>query len=107
MDTKRNNTAEEVLNSLDGIQRATTPDFFYTRLKARMEKGYEPVAQKPWIFKPVYAVAALLLVLIINAAVIFKNSETKSGSSNPEIESLQSIAAEYNLNETITEEVYK
>ncbi len=106
MDTKRNNTTDEVLNSLDGIQRATTPDFFYTRLKARMEKDMEPAAPKSWIFRPVYAVAALLLVLIINAAVIFKNSETKSGS-NPEIESLQSIAAEYNLNETITEEVYK
>ncbi|OSZ81006.1 hypothetical protein CAP36_07155 [Chitinophagaceae bacterium IBVUCB2] len=106
MDTKRNNTTDEVLNSLDGIQRATVPDFFYTRLKARMDKDYEPVSAKSWIFRPVYAVAALLLVLIINAAVIFKNSETKA-TSNPEIESLQSIAAEYNLNETITEEVYK
>jgi inorganic pyrophosphatase/exopolyphosphatase len=107
MDTKRNNTTEEVLNSLDGIQKATMPDFFYTRLKARMEKGYEPaVPVKSWIFRPAYAVAALMLVLIINAAVIFKNRETKA-SSNPEIESLQSIAAEYNLNETITEEVYK
>lgn len=106
MDNKRNNRTEEVLNSLDGIQKATMPDFFYTRLKARMEKGFEPVAKRSWIFKPAYAVAALLLVLILNAAVIFKNRETKQ-INNPEIESLQSIAAEYNLNETITEEVYK
>lgn len=106
MDNKKNKTTEEVLSSLDDIKKATMPDFFYTRLKARMEKGYEPVAKKSWIFRPVYAVAALLLVLFINAAVIFKNKETKEGV-NPEIESLQSIAAEYNLNETITEEVYK
>ena len=107
MDNKRNSTTDEVLDSLDGIQRATMPDFFYTRLKARMEKGYVPASPRSWILRPAYAVAALLLVLIINAAVIFKNRETKAGSGNPEIESLQSIAAEYNLNETITEEVYK
>lgn len=106
MENKRNNSTDEVLNSLDGIQRATMPDFFYTRLKARMENGVQPVKQSSWALRPVYAMAALVLVLIINVAVIFKSKDTKE-SISPDIESIQSIAAEYNLNQTITEEVYK
>ncbi len=30
---------DQVMNSLDGIQRAETQPFFYTRLMARMESG--------------------------------------------------------------------
>ena len=37
---------DEILSGLDGVQRASAPEFFYTRLKARMEKGFEPVLQQ-------------------------------------------------------------
>ena len=40
-----NNKTEEILNSLDGLQRATSLDFFYTRLRAKMEKGIESPVQ--------------------------------------------------------------
>ena len=30
---------EQILQSLDANQRASAPDFFYTRLKARMESN--------------------------------------------------------------------
>lgn len=97
---------EDILNSLDGARRATTPDFFYTRLKARMEKGYAAPVQKHWVLRPVYAMAALVLVILLNAAVILQGANAPENNGS-ETETYQSIAAEYNLNDTITEEVYK
>ena len=98
MSTQNNKKIEEILNSLDGIKRAPAPDFFYTRLKARMEKDILPAPVRSRILRPVYAVAALVVVLLVNAAVILKNNSGDIVSAN-ENESLQSIAAEYNLND--------
>ena len=106
MKPQDNNRIEDILNSLDEAQRATTPAYFYTRLKARMEKGIEPSVSRPWILRPAYALVALVLVILINAAVIFQGQDTAE-NNNPDTETYQSIAAEYNLNATITEEVYK
>src|SRR5690242_3005448 len=96
---KRNNKIEDILGSLDGVQRASVPDFFYTRLKARMEKGLEPQRQPSRFLRPAYIIAGLLLILAINTAAVLKNS----GSSNEtamadDTESIQqSIAAEYSI----------
>ena len=35
------NRADQILNSFDGIQPSEVPPFFYTRLKARMERELE------------------------------------------------------------------
>lgn len=104
MDIESNKKMEEILNSLDGCQRAGAPDFFYTRLKAKMEKGMEPSTARSWVLRPVYAVAALLIVLLINAVVIF-NSNTNSSfeeKASVDTEAFQSIAAEYRLNDNNT-----
>lgn len=97
MNTGQNkNNIEEILSSLDGVKRATASDFFYTRLKARMEAGLLPQPVKRSLY-PAYALGALLVILLLNAAVLF----TKSNSANNDVvsvnetETLQSIAAEY------------
>ena len=46
MDNNRNKKIEDILGSLDTNQRAPAPDFFYTRLKARMEGKYEKETTK-------------------------------------------------------------
>ena len=100
MDNNRNKQVDEILGSLDGSQRAAVPDFFYTRLKARMEKGLEQgqSLNKSWLLRPAFAITALAVVLLINAFVILKDDATKDNSTN-EVETLQSIAAEYSLND--------
>ncbi|HEV7783154.1 MAG TPA: hypothetical protein VGO58_17890 [Chitinophagaceae bacterium] len=101
MNNNKNSRIEDILGSLDGTQRAAAPDFFYTRLKARMEKGMEPVAKRPWILRPAFAFTVLAGVLLVNAAVIFQNNDTpETGTSDAE--TLQSIAAEYSLNDNNT-----
>ena len=100
-----NKKIEEILGSLDGVQRAEVPSFFYTRLKARMEKGQYTAPQKHWALRPVYALATLAIVILLNAVVLLKGQSQENNAS--ETETYQSIAAEYNLNDSITEEVYK
>jgi len=104
MNIEKNSKIEEILGSLDHIERAAAPDFFYTRLKARMEKGLADNSSKHWVLRPVYAVAALLVVLAINAAVILNGSKAAE-TSTTETEVSQSIASEYSINSNLTYEI--
>ena len=101
MNNEKDNKIEQILNSLDGNQQAEVPEFFYTRLKARMERelGQENTSNKAWILRPAYAVATLVLVLVINIAVILKGEQATDNISNGDTETAQSIAAEYSLND--------
>ena len=77
---------EEVLNILDGIQRAEPQPFFYTRLKARMEAAHfsiwDTVSNRvsSLISKPLIAVAGVFLVLVLNLFAIY--SHTMSTNNN-------------------------
>jgi len=100
MENKRNNNIEDILSSLDDSQRAAAPDFFYTRLIARMEKGLPAKANTGWRLKPVYVIGALLMVLAVNAVVLLKGQNEATSLTADNDESVQqSIAAEYSLND--------
>ena len=102
MNNNRNKKIEEILNSLDGSKRTAMPEFFYTRLKARMEKGLEGTTKQSWVLRPAYAFIALVVVLLINAAVILKGNVAKENTGITDTETMQSIAAEYSLNDNST-----
>ncbi|NII27486.1 hypothetical protein HB364_20525 [Pseudoflavitalea sp. X16] len=76
MSTKPNNPKEidEVLNSLEGIQRAKAPAFFYTRLRGRMERELEntggPLVRL--LARPALALSLAAIILILNATAIMK-----------------------------------
>lgn len=101
---KETNNIEEIMSSLDNIQRATTPDFFYTRLKARMENELVATPRKSWALRPVYILGVLLVVLAVNAAVLFKGSPS-SEITTSDSEIMQSIASEYRINSNLTYEI--
>jgi hypothetical protein len=105
MNNSENKKVEDILGSLDGIRKTTAPDFFYTRLKARMEKGYESSTPKSWILRPAYAMSALVIIVLVNAAVIFSRADTKQ-TNFTETDTLQSIAAEYRLNDNDNTNLY-
>lgn len=92
---------EDILNSLDGIHRAKAPDFFYSRLRARIERQLLPDSTSGWVLRPVYAIIALFVVLLINAAVLFRDNQEPSNNlaSNTDTETMQSMAAEYRMND--------
>ncbi len=105
MHTGQNRKTDEILNSLDGFSRAAAPDLFYTRLKAKMlgqlEKGGEIAIpdQRAWALRPVYAVAALVMVLVVNSFVLLQKNKGGATNSINDTETFQSIAAEYSIND--------
>ena len=103
MNNRNEKNIDDILNSLDGVKRAEAPAFFYTRLRARMDKQTGTETSRSGLLRPVFALAALLIVLLINAAVILnkENTSTPIADTN-ETESFQSLAAEYNLNEVVS-----
>ena len=101
MNTQKDKMIDEILNSLDGCTPATAPDFFYTRLKARMEKESVPADRTFWMLRPAYAFAGMAIILLINAIAVFNqpSSITDDSTSATDTDSFQSLAAEYRLNE--------
>ena len=103
MNKERNNRIDEMLNSLDGVKKAVAPDFFYTRLRAKMEKRLVPDNKAKWVLRPAYILSALFLVLAVNAFVFLRSEDKNSTATVDSDESVQqSIAAEYNLNDINT-----
>ena len=98
MNNQKNRNIEDILGSLDNSQRALAPDFFYTRLKARMENEIHREVRKSWIIRPVYALAGFALLLVANAVVILQKDDANTESTT-DIVSVQSITAEYILND--------
>lgn len=100
---------EDILNGFDGAQRAAAPDFFYTRLKARMEKGVPAASARSWVLRPVYAMSALFIVLLLNTFVLLRNNRTAGATGTEtaatDAEMMQSIASEYSINSNITYEL--
>ena len=77
MSTELNHSShkiEEALGSLDGMQRAKAPAFFYTRLKARLEKeleyGNSPLVRL--LTRPALALSIGIIVLVLNTTVIMQ-----------------------------------
>ena len=76
---------DQVINSLDGIQRAETQPFFYTRLMARMETG-EMNGWNRWmayLARPVVSLSVLLVFLMINGYLILTRLESQPEISAP------------------------
>jgi hypothetical protein len=81
-----NKKMEDVLRSLDGIEKASPNPYFFTRLEARMQREksiWEGISS--FVAKPLVAFAGLCLVIMINAAVIFsseQNNKNTTGQNN-------------------------
>jgi hypothetical protein len=83
---------DEHLQSLAGMQEATTDDFFYTRLKGRMQ-GNDTRQGWSLPLKPIWVIGTLALLLVVNGFMLsqqFKTGQTKTTASP-----LQSFAESY------------
>lgn len=98
-----NSKTEQILNSLDNIKKAEAPDFFFTRLKARMEEEQGFIQRKKWFLQPAYAVTMLILLLAINALILFhrNKNDINTNVANIENDSSQTITSAYNMNDNL------
>lgn len=99
MSTKPNNPQkiDEVLNSLEGIQRAKAPAFFYTRLRGRMERELEntggPLVRL--LTRPALALSLAAIILILNTTAIMEMWQQEETVSVESAQQQQLLASEY------------
>jgi hypothetical protein len=86
-------TTEEILNSLDGIQRAEPAPFLYTRVHARLLSNQNSTVFTilRYITKPSFVMALVMLIILVNGYIMFNRIEMQENQE----EMNQSIAAEY------------
>lgn len=81
-----NRKIQETLDSFEGIQRASAPDFFFTRLQGRLYKEtrstWELVGS--FITRPVVFATLLSLVLLTNFFVVYKEELNATSQANME-----------------------
>ena len=93
MNKNSNSLLEEHLQVLDEMQEVGIDDFFYTRLRARMEAKN---GGEEWWFKlrPSLAIAALSLLLVLNGFLLFQYA--KNDKKQDSAYSIQRFATDYN-----------
>ncbi len=98
MNNRKTNLVEEHLQSLAGMQEAVTDEFFYTRLRARMEKSS---GEKGWRFplKPVWVIGTLAVLLAVNGYTLFRQTGMKKAIL-PGNATLQGFAESYDQSNT-------
>jgi hypothetical protein len=81
---------DETLNALDGMKQAEPKPFYYTRLKARMERELlQPKTLLGWTFKPIYVYASLAFVLSLNIfTIITFNNKSSQPPKDAQVYSL-------------------
>ena len=93
MKRENNSLVDEHLLSLIKIKETEADAFFYTRLKARMEREH---SQADWNFplKPIWVIATMSFLLVINVLMFTaKNKTTKTQSED--VSSIKSFASSY------------
>ena len=79
---EKKTTIENIVTSLDGLQKASPGDFFYTRVQARLQK--DEITQwgriASFITRPAVALATLCVICLLNAAALFYQHQSSANS---------------------------
>ncbi len=89
---------DEIINSINDIQRAEAPNFFVTRAKARLDKYLEPSNTWMPVKRPAWIIASLSLLFIVNLYLVNTPKSKTKQSSNAEEKSITDFANNYDLN---------
>lgn len=96
-----NKKIEEVMQSMDSIDRASPRPFFFTRLEARMQNERNIWSKiSSFVARPVVAFACICFVIILNAMVVLfsninGNSITQQGAELATVDEYSQVS--YNL----------
>lgn len=93
--------SEAIINSLDGIERASPGPFFYHQLRHKMEPN--STLKQLWAIQYKQAILAMVffIFLIINTFILFKQPirlNNRFAANNNEINSIERFSQEYNMN---------
>src|ERR1043165_3369229 len=85
MKSKKNiqQEVEKTLGSLDHVQRAEANPYLFTRIKARLQQpGGEWERITSFISRPAIALTTLVLIMAINAWVVFNSNDNHKKEEN-------------------------
>jgi len=84
-----------ILDSLEGLQKASPGPFFYTRVLARLQKEESGIWGRlvAYITRPSIALATLALIFLLNAAAFFYEREVSLMAAD---QNEQTINEDYN-----------
>jgi hypothetical protein len=93
----------ELLSSLDKMERAKAPDFFQTRLMARLEKEVLPQQVPVWqrVLKPAPVLALLGCLVVLNLFTLGDLFFNENMPVQKEEASMAGFMNEYNLNTSV------
>ncbi|MEP6675778.1 MAG: hypothetical protein ABJA78_11505 [Ferruginibacter sp.] len=101
MENKQSYNAEEIISSINGIERAEPDYFLLTRLKQRI-KNNERISIPPGFKKilvPLYACLVFFIIMNMLSYLHFNNSKAQTVQSKQSPE--DAFAGEYNLDTTV------
>lgn len=102
MEQEQKYSAEEIISSIDGMERAEPNHFLLTRIRQQLrnQEGFLPPRLKK-LLVPAYAALAIFLVLNVYSYIHF-NSKTKTpGQTITNQNPGETLASEYNLQTSI------
>jgi hypothetical protein len=94
----KDNINEEIRKTLavtGDLKKAEMPDFFYTRLKARMENELVKRPRLAWVMKPAFVIPTLTLAVLLNVFTV--RQLVKNTDNSQQVSSEESFLSEYNL----------
>jgi hypothetical protein len=96
----RESRIDRIMTSVDGLQKATAPDFFYTRLAGRMQRELDEKHKPFFVLRPVFATAALSILLVVN--IIFLTQRNTQPAKDTTVRSdkpatIESFAKAYDM----------
>ncbi len=102
MNANRNNkvSVEEIMGSLNDIQRVSPRPYFFTRVIARLDKTAEENIWKPArpIFaRPAFVIAALCLIVAVDSLFFLRKQQEETPVAQSTDQNEQTIATEYGL----------
>ena len=95
MKTNQTPLVDEYLQSLQGMEFPRSDDFFYVRLKARMEKNIKQEDIR--VYRPALLIGVLILLLCVNVVMLVRQ---RSEHTDAPASSIQQVAEAYNLGGT-------
>lgn len=98
----KNDRTEKIMTSLDGLQKAAAPAYFYTRLTGKMQQDMEVGRKTTLLLRPAFAVGLLTVFLIVNIISIaqFTDQSKNKVTHEKKQATIQTFAEAYGLNTT-------
>lgn len=82
---------EKTMQSLDGLERASTDDYFYSRLEARLESRKETEPHLVW------GIAAAMIIILMNVLSVIYYADSSIPANEISREELSAFAETYAL----------